>query len=414
MPRPSKGPRLALFKARGRNTVWNIRDGQRTIGTGCAEGDRATAERKLGEYIARKHNPRSSRSAGDPNAVKIADGLNVYMTDRTSPFLLDEETGEPIKDKLTKKPIPNPDMVARPKALIKMIETLGEFFGERAIGELNGTLQRDYARQRGSQSAARRELETLAAAINHHVRDMVGGVQTLFRPVLPDAAPGRDRWLTRGEAARLIWAAWRKREHRGGHQGGRYTSKHIARFILVGLYTGTRAGAICGAALVPTIGRGFVNLETGQFRRLAYGKAETNKRQPTVDLPPRLLAHMRRWNRLGLSTRAVVEYRGEPLLRVNKGWPGVVEAAGLATEIKQDKVIPHTLRHTSISWYLQAGVPVDQVSDYCGVSPQIIKRHYGHHIPGREDGILQASGRFGRRGSSTAHPATATQQKQAP
>ena len=62
--------------------------------------------------------------------------------------------------------------------------------------------------------------------------------------------------------------------------------RHIARFILVGLYTGTRAGAVCGATLIPTIGRGHINLETGQFRRLAYGKKESNKRQPTIDLPP--------------------------------------------------------------------------------------------------------------------------------
>jgi integrase len=380
MPRPSKGPRLALFKAKARTTVWNIRDGQRTIGTGCTEGERAEAERKLAAYIVAKHDPKASRGGGDPNAIKVADALSVYMVEKVA-------------------------HCARPKAGIAMVEKLGDFFGERTIGDLTGTVQRDYARQRGSQSAARRELETLAAAINHHIKEMVGGVQTLFRPVLPDAAPARDRYLTRDEAARLIWAAWRKREVRNGMETGRYTSRHIARFILVGLYTGTRAGAICSAALIPTIGRGYVNVETGQFRRLPYGKLETDKRQPTVDLPPRLLAHVRRWQRLGISKRTVVEYQGGPVLRVSNGWDGVVEQAGLGTDIRQQKVIPHTLRHTAISWYLRSGVPIDQVSDYCGVSIQIIKKHYGHHIPGREDGIIRASSRIGR-------GATASQQKQ--
>lgn len=70
-------------------------------------------------------------------------------------------------------------------------------------------------------SAARRELELLAAAINYHVKDMLGGVQALFRPVLPDALPARERWLTRSEAARLIWAAWRKRcDFDGAEKGG--------------------------------------------------------------------------------------------------------------------------------------------------------------------------------------------------
>jgi integrase len=288
-----------------------------------------------------------------------------------------------------------------------MIENLGGFFGDRTIGELNGQLQRDYARQRGTQSSARRELEMMAAAINYHVKDMVGGVQTLFRPTLPDAPEPRQRWLTRVEAARLIWAAWRKRETRHGRcDNGRYTSKHIARFILVGLYTGTRAGAICGASLIPTIGCGHINLETGQFRRLAYGKKESNKRQPTVELPPRLLAHIRRWHGKGISTRAVVEYQGAPVVRVSTGWNAVVERAGLKTDIKHEKVIPHTLRHTAISWYLRSGVPPHQVSDYCGVSEQIIHKVYKHHIPGGFDNVLASSNRLGR-GS-----ATATQQKQ--
>jgi integrase len=366
MPRPTKGPRLALFKAKGRTAMWNIRDGQRTIGTGCTEGERAEAETKLAAYIVAKHDPKASRSGGDPNKIKIADALSVYM-----------------QEKVVKS--------ARPKAGIAMIENLGNFFNERTIGELNGQLQRDYAKRRGSQSAARRELETLAAAINYHIKDMVGGVQTLFRPVLPDASPARQRWLTRSEAARLIWAAWRKRCDHNGIEKGRHTSKHIARFILVGLYTGTRAGAICSAALMPTIGRGFVNLETGQFKRLPYGKNETNKRQPTVDLPPRLLAHIRRWHREGISEKAVVEYLGEPVLRISNGWDGVVEKAGLATDIPQEKVIPHTLRHTAISWYLRSGVPVDRVSDYCGVSVQIINKVYKHHLPGNFDELLKAS-----------------------
>ncbi len=296
--------------------------------------------------------------------------------------------------------------VPRPKALIAMIENLGDFFGARTVGELKGSLQRDYARQRGSQSSARRELETLAAAINYFVKDMVGGVQMKFRATLPDEAQARDRCLTRIEAAKLIRAAWRQRADNHGPEKGRYTSRHIARFILVALYTGSRAGAICGASLVPTIGRGRVDLETGVFRRLAYGKAENNKRQPTVELPPRLLAHMRRWHRLGISKHAVVEYGDKPVLRVSKGWHGVVEAAGLATDVKERKVIPHTMRHTGISWYLASGVPMDQVSDYCGVSIAIIKKHYGHHLPGRNDAIIAASGTFGKR-------APVTHQKQA-
>jgi integrase len=360
MPRPSKGPRLVLQKAKDRQPLWIIRDGQRTLGTGCPVADREGAERRLAAYITGKHDPKASRGGGDPNAIKIADALSVYMT-----------------EKITTS--------ARPKAGIAMVERLGRFFGERTIGELNGALQRAYVAQRSSQSMARRELETLSAAVNYHIREAVGGANLQFRPVLPDAPPARQRWLTRGEAARLVRAAWRNPD-----------SRHVARFILVGLYTGTRAGAICGAALMPTIGRGYVNLDTGHFVRLAYGKKQTNKRQPTVELPPRLVAHIRRWHRIGVSKGAVIEYRGKPVERIKVAWNSVVKTAGLATDIKQDKVIPHTLRHTAISWYLRSGVPPHLVSDYCGVSEAIIRAHYRHHIPGGFDGVLRASARLGR------------------
>ena len=88
---------------------------------------------------------------------------------------------------------------------------------------------------------------------------------------------------------------------------GRDVGRHIARFILIGLYTGTRHAAICGAALQPAIGRGHVDLERGVFYRRPQGVMETKKRQPPVRLSDRLLAHLRRWQRLGIATHAVVE-----------------------------------------------------------------------------------------------------------
>jgi integrase len=107
--------------------------------------------------------------------------------------------------------------------------------------------------------------------------------------VLPDAPEARERWLTRDEAAGLIRAAWRLRRDSGiPGMPGRYTSRHIARYILIALYTGSRNGDICGAALMPTIGRGYVDLDRGIFKRKPDNKRATSKRQPTVPIPPRL------------------------------------------------------------------------------------------------------------------------------
>jgi integrase len=305
MPRPRKSARLWLRPGRDdRAAVWVILDGGKEFGTGCSQGDVAGAEQALADYVAKKHDPKKAIRQGDPNSTKVADAISVYWTEHAQ------------------KP-------SRPEAIRKRLDTLLDFFGLKVVGELNGSLQRDYAEKRGSLSAARRELEDLAAAINHTLRDKVGGGNIVFRPVLPDAAEARDRWLTRKETAHLIWTAWRARKRNRGGTPGPHMSKHLARFILVALYTGTRAGAVCGAALVPSIERGYVDLERGVFHRKAVGARTTNKRQPTVDIMPRLLAHMRRWHRLGISKHSVIEWQGEPVLRVSKTFETIREAAKL-------------------------------------------------------------------------------------
>jgi hypothetical protein len=58
----------------------------------------------------------------------------------------------------------------------------------------------------------------------------------------------------------------------------------------------------------------------GVFYRRRQGARQTNKRQPPVRLPARLLAHLRRWKRLGIASHAVVEWNGKPVLSVRKSF----------------------------------------------------------------------------------------------
>jgi integrase len=365
MSRPRKSARLWLRPARkGRAEIFVILDGGKEVSTGCGKGDLEGAERAFETYLKNKHDPKAGRG-GDPNAVKVADAISFYATEHVV-------------------------TLARPKAILKRLDNVLEFFGLNVVGELDGELQRKYVTHRGIESSARRELEDLAAAINFYLRDKVGGAIQQFRPVLPDPPEARDRWLSRDEAAHLIRTAWRARKQNRGGSLGPSIGKHVARFILVGLYTGTRSGAICGAALMPTIGRGYVDLDRGIFNRKRLGVKETNKRQPTVDIHPRLLAHMRRWQRLGISNHSVIEWQGKPVLRVTKAFESI------RTTAKLPDVSPHTLRHTAISWMLRAGIAVSDVSDYCGVSETIIRGHYKHHMPGTFDRVFEAMPRFGR------------------
>jgi len=192
------------------------------------------------------------------------------------------------------------------------VKVLLRFFGDKMLSAVNGGLCRAYVTARGHRAAARRELEDLSSAINHHRRE--GLCAQVVEVTLPERPLRRERWLNRQEAARLIWAAWR------ANASGRPVGKHLARFILVGLYTGTRVGAICGASLNRLSGRGYIDLDTGVFYRRAAGAKETKKRQPPARLPPRLLAHLRRWQRLGLCQAAVVEWNGKPIGRINKAF----------------------------------------------------------------------------------------------
>jgi hypothetical protein len=77
------------------------------------------------------------------------------------------------------------------------------------------------------------------------------------------------------------------------------------------------ATSILGCGLRPdgifgkdTAGRSYVDLDGGIFYRRPEGRAETKKRQPPVPIPPRLLAHMRRWVDKGIAHEHFVEWHG--------------------------------------------------------------------------------------------------------
>jgi integrase len=233
---------------------------------------------------------------------------------------------------------------------------------------------------------ARRDLEILRAAINHHsAENLHYGKVSVW---LPDKGEARERWLERSEAAAMIWKAYRYREvqtiHVGPNKGqqvitDRRPLRHVARFILIGCYTGTRAGAIASAAKKRAPGKSFVDLVNGVYYRKPSGKRKTKKRQPPAPIPPRLLAHLRRWDRLGIAKEHFVEYNGKPVLSVKKAFRKVVKLAGI--DISEGNVTPHTLRHTAATWLMQLGVNLWTAAGYLGMTVEVLERTYGHHHP---------------------------------
>jgi integrase len=247
---------------------------------------------------------------------------------------------------------------------------LESWWGDKLLSDVTIKTCADYVAFRGK-PVARRELEDLKAAINYHAA--LGLHRDVVKVTLPPPGPPRMRWLTRDEAARLIWAAWKFREVHEAPYRVRYSRRHIARFALVALYTGSRAAAVCGARLEPTRDGGWIDLESGVFHRRGEDEIETNKRRPPVRLSGNLLAHLRRW-RLSGQTYAV-EWCGKPIATIEKGFARACADAGLVG------VSPHALRHTAATWQMQAGTPIWEAAGFLGMTTETLERVYGHHHP---------------------------------
>src|SRR6266568_5072028 len=74
---------------------------------------------------------------------------------------------------------------------------------------------------------------------------------------LPPNHPPRERWLARAEVARLLRHCWRHQENQAGRM--RYTRRHVARFILIAIYSGRRSSAITDAKLEPSKDSGWID-----------------------------------------------------------------------------------------------------------------------------------------------------------
>jgi len=371
-PKGQTGGKDRTTRGIGR-TLWIIKDGARHIATGCVAGPTETkppaeAEQALADYIAQKYQPERRRQ--DIEDIDCADVL-IYLTDIREP-------GDQF------------EIEAR-------IERLNEFWGGKKLSKVSAQTCAAYVKHRGNRGGARRDLETFRAAINHHAKE--GFHRGMVRVSLPRKGEARDRWLTRKEAAALIWHCWRHREKQTIHSGmskgdpvstSRRTLRHIARFILIGLYTGTRAGAIAAASPYAEPGRSHVDLERGIFYRKQIGKRATKKRQTPAPLPPRLLAHLRRRRDRKLIATCFVEFNGKPVASVKKGFKTAVGLARLP-----DNVTPHTLRHTAATWLMQRGVPIWEAAGFLGMSPEVLQDTYGHHHPDYLQGATAAIGQKG-------------------
>lgn len=246
------------------------------------------------------------------------------------------------------------------KGMLSALKPLNKWWGDKFISDITTANCKAYAASRGSaQPIARTELAYLRAALKHWNKEhAVIPIPALWMPPRP---PARQRVLTRSEAAAFLWAARR--------------TPHIARFFIIGWYTGSRK------AVILNLRWPMIDLKERILRRKPVGAVQTKKRAPPIPIGGRFLTHLKRWKRLDGKRELLIYFPGRSrdgaIQQNDRAWHKVRELAELS-----DDVTPHVLRHTRATEMLKQGVSVWDVAQYLGVSVELIQSTYGHCIPG--------------------------------
>jgi integrase len=325
MPRTSSGPKLWFDKTRDR---WTISDGKSKRRTSCRRHEVRAAEKELQIYIAQKHTVDSSSTA-------IADILMAYIDEVITGKISEKEAKQSLKP-------------------------LNEWWGDKFIADITAANCKAYAKSRGAaQPSARNELSYLRASLNHwhksHAPILIPAI------IMPPKAASRQRWLTRSEAAAFLWAARR--------------IPHVARFFIIGWYTGSRRTVILNLKW------SMINFDTKIMLRKPAGAVQTKKRAPPVRMGRRLMSHLKRWKRLDGGKRELIIHfpgrsQGGAIMQIDRAWHKVRKLAKLS-----DDVTPHVLRHSRATHNQQQGIDPWQTSKALGMSLKLLETDYAHHRP---------------------------------
>lgn len=340
MARRNRGPYLKFIPERGFFYIfWSEHGITRRKSTRTSDG--GAAQEALAGFIADRRRSGADRSGPlDPSSFGVADALELYG-----------EIHAPT--------------TADPARIGYAVTPLLDFWGECTLDQVTKQTCKACERQRNrSVGTVRRELTTLRAAINFVFSE---GRITRSVPVwMPDAPPGRDRWLSTGEATALLRAA---------RTQGKDTRGYLPLFILLGLYTGARKEAILSLRWPQ------VNFDRGEIDFNVPGLRQTTKRRTRIPIPDRLMTFLRLARTRGADLGYVVNRHGVRVKDVKGAFATACKAAGL------EGVTPHTLRHTCGTWMAQRGVPLHHIGGWLGHSHTRTTELYAHHSP---DHLLEA------------------------
>ena len=336
MPRANRGAYLVFMRKRSTYYIqWFEHGHKRQRSTGTA--DREDAERQLAGFLVERAIRDRPAGPRGPGELPIADALALYGAEHAP-------------------------HTAAPARIGYAIEALLPFWGGLMVGTITQETCRAYVKQRArSDATVRRELGVLRAALNlAHRYGRLTSVPHVFLPRKPE---GKDRWLTRSEAALLLHAAVRARSD---------TRLYLPLFIVLGLYTGARKEALLSLRWPQ------VDLD----RRIIHfgrGRTQTNKRQRPVPIGEHLATFLRLARRRGSDLGYVIHRDGKRIRDIGDARGGSFGRACAKAGLTD--VTPHTLRHTCGTWLAQAGVDLFAVAGWLGHSAAKTTEMYAHHSP---------------------------------
>lgn len=335
MPRPNNGPQLRPSKKRGGTfyIYWTENGSSREHSTGTS--DQKNAVEYFGEWLA-AHAKTEWTGPRRSAETKVIDVLELYAT-------------EHVKTKI-------PSAAGRAKAG-EIIATLSKWW-TKTLDFVKPETCRAYGRARGvALSTVARELSVLRAAIHYaHKNGKLVDPPFVELPSINEQPPPRERWLLRSEAARLLWESRRYNDH-------------LARFIMMGLKTGQRPGALLDLRWTQ------VDFDNNRINFNPPGQQRSNKKRPIVPIPRRLRWFLLRWQARATSPY-VISFNGQQIQSVKIAFRKARKRAGLGPD-----VTPYTLRHTCATWMMHKEVDIQLVGGWLGHASFKTTMRYQHHHP---------------------------------
>jgi integrase len=342
MPRGStaREPRLILLQQSDRAPVYYIawHDGQRRQRRTTGTGDRRRADQVFARFLIDKEDEKRGlpSSARYPAEARIADILTAYAKNRAPEINFPERN-------------------------LYAIKRLLAWWQDRCVDAVRPVICEAYRDARLKQgvklATAAKELSVLRAALKWAERN--GYLVSAPFVKVPARGDGKDRWLTRNEAARLLSAARQEPKSR----------LHLPLFIMIALYTGARSEAILSLKWFPQ-----VDLARGTIDFNPPGRARTKKGRAIVPIPERLRWFLKKARERATSPY-VLNFHGQPIQRIKHSFANACKRAGL------EGVTPHSLRHTCGTWLAQQGIDLFQIGGWLGHSDPRTTKLYAHHHP---------------------------------